>query len=205
MEGIRAMNRLPLIKRSFLYFTQSVVNPRRAFSDLKNENTIVVGFFLNTLKWVLCEFYIYYLFVSDQVLFIPPWLNIPAGSYRYFELFFYIPYGILAWIFTAGIVQTLANVLGGKDDFTGALNIVGVMIFTPFVFIDTIDALFMIINSGDWNILFNSITRTIYVIWSGVLLVFGLNIIHELKINRSILIAFLVIPLTIFINLIFVR
>ena len=199
------MNHTPLIRRSFHYFTQSVVKPQKAFSDLKNENTFGVGLFLNTLKWVLCEFYVYYLFVTDQVLFIPPWLNIPANNYRYFELFFYIPCGILAWVFTAGVVQTLAKGLGGKDDFTGALNIVGVMIFTPFVFIDTIDALFMIINAGDWNIIFNSITRTLYVIWSGVLLVYGLNIIHELKIKRSIFVAFLVIPLTVFVNLIFVR
>ena len=199
------MNQTPLIRRSFRYFTQSVVNPKKAFSELKNETTIGVGFFLNTLKWVLCEIYVYYLFITDQILFIPPWLNIPAENYRYFELFFYIPYGILAWIFTAGVVQTLAKALGGRDDFTGSLNIVGVMIFTPFVFIDTIDALFMVINAGDWNIIFNSITRTIYVIWSGVLLVYGLNIIHELKSKKSVLIAFLAIPLTIIVNLIFVR
>ena len=199
------MDQAPLIGRSFRYFTQSVVNPKKAFSNLKNETTFGVGLFLNTLKWVLCEFYVYYLYISDQVLFIPPWLNIPADNYRFFELFFYIPYGILAWIFTAGVVQTLAIVLGGKDDFTGALNIVGVMIFTPFVFIDTIDALFMVLNAGDWNILFNSVTRTIYVVWSGVLLVYGLNVIHELKLKRSILVALVVIPLTIFVNLIFVR
>ena len=199
------MNQAPLTGRSFRYFTQSIVNPKKAFSNLKYESTFGVGFFLNTLKWVLCEFYVYYLYITDQVLFIPPWLNIPADSYRYFELFFYIPYGILAWIFTAGVVQTLAKALGGRDDFTGVLNIVGVMIFTPFVFIDTIDALFMVINAGDWNIIFNSITRTIYVVWSGVLLVYGLNIILELKLKRSVLIAFLVIPLSIIVNLIFIR
>ncbi len=195
----------PLIRRSFAYFAQSVVNPRKAFTLLKEERTFSVGFFLNALKWVLCEFYVYYLFKTDQVLFIEPWLNIPADVYRYYELFFYIPYGILAWIFSAAIVQTLAVVFGGRDTFTGTLNIVGIMIFTPFVFIDTIDALFVIWNAGDWNIVFNSITRSLYVLWSGVLLVFGLNIIHELKPIRSVIIALLVMPLSIFVNLIFVR
>jgi hypothetical protein len=139
------------------------------------------------------------------VLFIEPWLNIPVEQYRYYELFFYIPYGIMAWIFTVGVVQTISTALGGKGTFTGTLNIVGIMIFTPFVFIDTIDALFMIINAGDWNIVFNSITRTLYVLWSGVLLVFGLMEIHELKAVKSMMIALFVIPLTIFVNLIFVR
>lgn len=196
---------MPLIRRSFSYFAQSVVNPRGAFSLLKKETSFSVGFFLNALKWVLCEIYVYYLYRTNQVLFIEPWLNIPAQQFRYYELFFYIPYGILVWIFTAGVVQTLATALGGKGTYTSTLNIVGLMIFTPFVFIDTIDALFMIFNAGDWNIIFNSVTRTIYVGWSGVLLVFGLNIIHELKTARSTIIAMLVLPLTIVVNLIFVR
>jgi hypothetical protein len=196
---------MPLVRRSFSYFSQSVINPRKAFSLLKQERTFSVGFFLNTLKWVLCEFYVYYLFKTNQILFIEPWLNIPADQYRYYELFFYIPYGILAWVFTAGLVQTLASVFGGKETFTSTLNIVGIMIFTPFVFIDTIDALFIILNAGDWNIVFNSITRTIYVVWSGVLLVFGLKIVHELQTKKSIVIALLIMPLTIFVNLFFVR
>jgi len=195
----------PLIQRSFYYFGQSVINPKRAFSLLKEERDFSVGFFLNTLKWVLCEFYVFYLFKTDQVLFIEPWLNIPADRYRYYELFFYIPYGIMAWIFTAGVIQTLAISIGGKGSFTSTLNIVGIMIFTPFVFIDSIDALFIVINSGDWNIVFNSITRSIYVLWSGVLLVFGLNEIHELKAAKSTAIALFIIPLTIIVNLIFVR
>ena len=195
----------PLIQRSFYYFGQSVINPKKAFSLLKDESDFSVGFFLNTLKWVLCELYVYYLFKTNQVLFIEPWLNIPADRYRYYLLFFYIPYGIMAWIFTAGVVQTLATALGGKGTYTSTLNIVGIMIFTPFVFIDTIDALFIIINSGDWNIVFNSITRTIYVLWSGFLLVFGLVKIHELKVAKSAGIALFVIPLTIIVNLIFVR
>jgi hypothetical protein len=172
---------------------------------MKEERTFAVGFFLNTLKWVLCEFYVFYLFKTDQVLFIEPWLNIPVDQYRYYELFFYIPYGIMAWIFSAGVVQTFSTALGGKGTFTSTLNIVGIMIFTPFVFIDTIDALFMILNAGDWNIVFNSITRSIYVIWSGVLLVFGLIEIHDMKAIRSTAIALFVMPLSIFVNVIFVR
>jgi hypothetical protein len=194
-----------LIRRSLSYFAQSVVNPPKAFSLLKEECGFSVGFFLNTLKWVLCELYVYYLFKTNQVLFIEPWLNIPADQYRYYELFFYIPYGILAWIFTAGVVQTLAIALGGKGTFANTLNIVGILIFTPFVFIDTIDAIFMILNAGDWHIVFNSITRSIYVLWSGLLLVFGLIKIHELRAMKSALIALIVIPLTIFINVLFVR
>jgi hypothetical protein len=182
-----------------------VIAPRKAFSLLQEENTFAVGFFLNSLKWVLCEFYVYYLFTTNQVLFTEPWLNIPVERYRFYELFFYIPYGILAWIITAGVVQTLSTAFGGKGTFTGTLNAVGMMIFTPFVFIDSIDALFIILNAGDWNIVFNSITRSLYVMWSGILLVFGLHIIHDLKIAKSVVIAVITIPLSIFINLIFVR
>ena len=194
-----------LIPHSFTYFGQSVINPIKAFTLLKKETSFSVGFFLNALKWVLCEFYVFYLFKTNQILFIEPWLNIPADQYRYYQLFFYIPYGILVWIFSAGVVQTLATALGGKGTFTSTLNISGIVVFTPFVFIDTIDALFMIFNTGDWNIVFNSITRSIYVLWSGILLVFGLNIIHELKTVKSICIALLTMPLGIFVNVIFIR
>jgi hypothetical protein len=195
----------PLIPRAFKYFTRSVINPAKAFSLLREEKNFSVGFFLNALKWIVCEFYVYYLFTTNQVLFTEPWLNLPLDRYRFYELFFYIPYGILAWVLTAGMVQTLATAFGGRGTFTDTLNIAGIMIFTPFVFIDTIDALFMIVNSGDWHIAFNSITRSLYVLWSGVLLVIGLKIVHELKSTKSVLIALIVIPLTIFINLIFVR
>ena len=195
----------PLIRRSFAYFAQSVVNPQKAFSHLGQESNFSVGFFLNTLKWFLCEFYVFYLFKTNQVLFIPPWLNIPADRFRYYELFYYIPFGILVWIFNSGVVQTLATALGGKGSFMQMLNINGILIFTPFVFIDTIDFLFMFINGGDWNIVFNSITRTLYVLWSSVLLVFALKEIYKLKLTKSIFIAVLLIPLSIFINVIFIR
>lgn len=195
----------PLLRRSFTYFALSVINPKKAFSLLNEERNFSVGFFLNLLKWIICEFYVYYLFKTNQVFFIEPWLNIPIDRYRYYELFFYIPYGILVWIFTAGVVQTLATAFGGRGTFTNTLNIVGIMIFTPFVFIDTADALFVILNAGDWNIVFNSITRSIYVFWSGVILVYGLNMLHELKTVKSTIIALLVMPLTIFVNLIFIR
>lgn len=194
-----------LITRSFGYFTESIFHPGRAFNRLKDENSFRVGFFLNALKWVLCEFYVYYLYKTNQVLFLAPWIHIPAGEYRFYQLFFYIPYGILAWIFTAGVIQTISITLGGKGSFTETLNIVGVMIFTPFVFIDTIDAVFILLNGGDWNLVFNSITRTLYVFWSGALLVFGLQEIHQMRIKKSIAVALLIIPLSIFINVIFIR
>ena len=194
-----------LIRRSFFYFAQSVVHPRRCFSLLKQESTFSVGFFLNALKWVLCEFYVYYLYATDQVFFIRPWLNIPEDQYRFYQLFFYIPVGILLWIFNAGVVQTLSTALGGKGTFTDTLNICGIVVFTPFVFIDTIDMLFIILNGGDWNIVFNTITRTLLVLYGSFLLVMGLMEMHDLKLIKSILIALIMVPLGIFVTLIFVR
>jgi len=98
------------------------------------------------------------------VFFARPWLKRPAASYQYYELFFHIPYGLLAWIFSVRVLQTLAKAFGGMDSFASTLNVLGITIFTPFIFIDTIDALFMILNPGDRNIVFNSITRIVYVL-----------------------------------------
>jgi hypothetical protein len=37
------------------------------------------------------------------------------------------------------------------------------MVFTPFVFIDTIDALFMILSGGNWSVVFMTTTRIVLV------------------------------------------
>jgi hypothetical protein len=85
------------------------------------------------------------------------------------------------------------------------LNIMGIVIFTPFVFIDSLDTLFMIFNGGDWNIVFNTMTRILLVTWGSVLTVFGLMEIHELKVGKAVLIAFLGALLGIFVNVTFIR
>ena len=207
MGSKRKPERLPgnPVARSFRYFALAVTRPGIAFKKLESEEGFFPGFFLNALKWVLCEFYVYYLYRTNQVFFIPPWVAIPADSFRYWLLFYYIPYGIVFWILVAGLVQTLSLVLGGRGSFTGTLNIVGIMIFTPFVFIDTIDALFIILNGGNWSVVFNSITRTILVVWGTVLLTVGLRVMHRLSVIRAVAISILVSVFGIFVNVIFVR
>jgi hypothetical protein len=83
-----------LVIRSFRYFVESVAGPHGAFERLETEET-----------------------------YLQPWLNIPADMYRYYELFFYVPYGIAAWILTAGFAQTLSLAFGGKGSYTGTLNV----------------------------------------------------------------------------------
>ncbi len=194
-----------IIKRSFKYFFLSIYKPGLAFKHLQKEKSFSVGFFLNLFKWTLCELYIYYLFYSNQVLFAKPWLNIPTENYRYYELFYYIPYGILIWIFISGLAQFLSKVFGGKGTFKDCLNITGIMIFTPFVFIDTIDAIYMIINQGNWSLEFNSITRTIYVVWSLILLMTGLKVIHKIGWTKAFIISLICNGITLLINIIFIR
>jgi hypothetical protein len=194
----------PII-RSFYYFAFSVIHPFKAFKLLQDEKNFVTGFFLISLKWGLCEIYVYYLYISNQVLFLQPWLNIPADIFRYYELFYYVPFGILMWIVTAGITQTLSLALGGKGSFTSTLNIIGIMVFTPFVFIDSIDTLFIFLNNGQWSIIFNSITRTIFVCWSAILLSTGLYVIHKLSFYKIILITLVTTALCTFITIIFIR
>ena len=193
------------IGRSFLYFARCVAHPGEAFRLLQSEASFLPGFFLNALKWVLAWFYVFYLYRTNQVYFIPPWLAIPADSFRFYLLFYYIPYGIVFWILVSGVVQTLSLAFRGKGSFTATLNIVGIMIFTPFVFIDTIDALFMILNGGNWALIFNSITRSVMVAWGAALLAVGLRVIHDLSPAKSIAISILVSAFSIFVNVIFVR
>ncbi len=162
-----------------------------SFFIAKTRDRFISGFFLNTLKWVLCEFYILYLYKTNQALFIQPWLTIPEDQYRYYQLFFYIPFGILIWIFNAGVVQTLATTFGRKGTYSDTLNIIGIMIFTAFVFIDTIDYLFMFLNGGNWNVVFNSMTRVLFSLWGSIFLAIGLIENHKLKPVISIIITVL--------------
>jgi hypothetical protein len=203
-DTINFADKHPII-RSFYYFAFSVIHPFKAFELLQKEKNFVTGFFLVSLKWGLCEFYVYYLYISNQVIFIQPWLNIPAEVFRYYELFYYIPFGILMWIVAAGIIQTLSLALGGKGTFTSTLNMVGIMVFTPFVFIDSIDTLFIFLNNGQWSIIFNSFTRTIFVLWSAILLSIGLYVIHKLSVYKIILITIVTTVISTFITIIFIR
>ncbi len=203
-DTIGIKNKNPIV-RSFHYFVLSIIHPFKTFKLLQEEKTFHTGFFLIFLKWTLCEIYVYYLYTSNQVLFIQPWLNIPAEVFRYYELFYYIPFGILMWILNAGLIQTLSLVLGGKGSFTNTLNIIGILIFTPFVFIDSIDTAFFVLNNGQWAIEFNTFTRMIYVIWSALLLSIGLYVIHKLSAYKIVFITILTTVLSTFITIIFIR
>ena len=192
-------------KRSLRYFAGSILRPREAFRLLGQEDSIKVGFILIALKWILCEFYVFYLYYSDQVLFAPPWLNIPAEDFRFYELFYYIPFGFVLWILIAGLAQTLARAWGGKGSFENCLNIMGIVVFTPFVFIDSVDTIFMIINQGNWAFTFNTFTRILYVLWSTMLLTVGLNVIHRLSLAKSVSISIICNAFSILVNVIFIR
>jgi len=192
-------------KRSLRYFAHSILHPREAFEVLGREEGFAVGFILIALKWVLCEFYVFYLYYTDQVMFAEPWLNIRAEEFRFYQLFYYVPFGFLLWILISGLVQVLSRAWGGEGSFESALNIMGIVVFTPFVFIDSLDALFIVLNGGNWSFLFNTTTRMLYVLWSTVLLATGLNVIHRLAWSRSALISLLCSAFSIFVNVIFVR
>jgi hypothetical protein len=193
------------LKRSLRYFAGSILHPHDVFKALGKEDSIRVGFILIAMKWILCEFYVYYLYHTDQVLFAPPWLNIPAEDFRFYELFYYIPFGFVLWILIAGLAQTLARALGGKGSFENCLNIMGIVVFTPFVFIDSADVIFMIMNQGDWSFVFNTFTRMLYVMWSTVLLAIGLNVIHRLSLAKSVSISVICSVFSVFVNVIFIR
>lgn len=194
-----------VIGRSLSYFVSSVVHPRRVFSLLEQETSIAPGFILAAAKWGLCWFYVYYLYRTNQALFVQPWLNIPAEKYHYYQLFFYVPYGLLTWMIGAGITQTLSQAVGGKGSFTSTLNIMGIIVFTPFVFIDSIDTLYFFFNHGNWSIVFNSITRMLFVIWSASLLFNGLNLIHRLSAIKAMVVTAVSVAIGTFINIIFIR
>ena len=190
---------------SLKYFKRSVLYPHQVFKNLKDETSIKIGFILIALKWGLCEFYVYYLWSTNQVLFAEPWLNIPAEVFRYYQLFYYIPFGFIVWILDAGLAQTLARSLGGTGTFENCLNIMGIIVFTPFVFIDSVDALYMILNQGNWSFTFNTITRLLYVFWSTLLLWIGLRVSHELSSVKSGLVSVFCNGFSILVNVIFIR
>jgi len=81
----------------------------------------------------------------------------------------------------------------------------GIVVFTPFVFIDSADVVFMILNGGNWSPVFNPLTRTVYVLWSTVLLATGIHVIHGLRLSKSVVISVICNVLSVFINVIFVR
>lgn len=81
----------------------------------------------------------------------------------------------------------------------------GIVVFTPFVFIDSLDAAFIVLNGGDWSLVFNTLTRSLYVVWSTVLLARGLNVIHRLSWFRSAVISIFYSAFGVLVNIIFIR
>jgi hypothetical protein len=194
-----------VLKRSLRYFAGSILHPHDTFVALGGEPTFAVGFVLTALKWGLCEFYVLYLYLTDQVMFAEPWLNIPVEQYRFYQLFFYVPYGFVLWILLSGVVQVLSQSWGGKGSFESSLNILGIVVFTPLVFIDSLDTLIIILNGGNWSPVLNPLTRVMYVIWSIVLLTIGTHAIHRLGWAKSAVIGVACSVFSVFVNVIFIR
>ena len=194
-----------VLKRSLRYFVGSLAHPRETFERLGREQTFAVGFVLTALKWGLCEFYVFYLYYTDQVMFAQPWLNIPVEDYRFYQLFFYVPYGFILWILLSGLVQVLSRAWGGEGSFESTLNIMGIVVFTPFVFIDSLDVLIIVLNGGNWSPVLNPLTRSLYMVWSAVLLATGIYVIHRIGVLRAATISIVCSFFSVFVNVLFIR
>ena len=194
-----------VLKRSLRYFVGSLAHPRETFERLGREQTFAVGFVLTALKWGLCEFYVFYLYYTDQVMFAQPWLNIPVEDYRFYQLFFYVPYGFILWILLSGLVQVLSRAWGGEGSFESTLNIMGIVVFTPFVFIDSLDVLIIVLNGGNWSPVLNPLTRSLYMVWSAVLLATGVYVIHRIGVFRAATISIVCSFFSVFVNVWFIR
>lgn len=194
-----------VVRRSLRYFVGSILHPLQTFQALDGERTFAVGFVLTALKWGLCEFYVFYLYYTDQVMFAKPWLNIPVEEYRFYQLFYYVPFGLALWILLSGLVQVLSRAWGGKGPFESSLNIMGIVVFTPFVFIDSLDVLIIIFNGGNWSPVLNPLTRILYMLWSAALLTIGTHVIHRLGWAKSAVISVVCCMFSVFVNVIFIR
>lgn len=81
----------------------------------------------------------------------------------------------------------------------------GIVVFTPFVFIDSADVVFVILNGGDWSPVFNPLTRTVYVLCSTVLLAIGTHVIHGLRLSKSVVISVICNLFRVLVNVVFIR
>ena len=124
MSTVRVATEENVFKRPLGYFARSILHPQASFKALGQEETIRVGFVLIATKWILCEVYVFYLYFTDQVMFSKAWLNIPVEEYRFYQLFYYVPFGLLLWILISGLVQVLSKMWGGKASFEHSLNII---------------------------------------------------------------------------------
>jgi hypothetical protein len=102
-------------------------SPRTAIAKLANDpGAAFTGFRHVLLLAVLWEFALLLWALGGATPTMPAFLKIPDEQYYFYQLIFYIPMFLLAWLLASGIAYVLAKAFGGVGSYDTILGGFGV-------------------------------------------------------------------------------
>lgn len=113
-----------------------LVAPYKAFDRLKCTDFLWTGIFLMILRWgVTALNTVYRMYVhGSPALFDPPF-GMELQAYRYYEIFWYAPYGVMMLLVIAWIIFHLARAMtqAAELTFRKTLELVALTFFAPWL------------------------------------------------------------------------
>jgi len=114
------------------YFENTIIRPRRAFSELLSDpRRLKHGFITFLIMVLLYTVGILFIAFSGAEPTMRPWLAIPSKNYYYWQTLFYAPVFITGWILAAGVVQLLSRLFKGNGTFEDTASLLGFGIAVP--------------------------------------------------------------------------
>jgi len=100
-----------------------VRSPRNAIAKLeKDPRAAFVGFKHVLILAVLWEFALLLWALGGATVTIPSFLKIPEERYYFYQLIFYIPMFLVAWLLASGIAYLLSKAFGGSGSYDTILG-----------------------------------------------------------------------------------
>lgn len=123
IRGVKEMNTI----QEQIQFIRS---PRTAIAILENDpRAAFVGFRHVLILAVLWEFALLLWALGGATPTIPTFLKIPEEKYYFYQLIYYIPMFLVAWLFASGIAYVLSKAIGGSGSYDTILGGFGMTAF----------------------------------------------------------------------------
>jgi len=115
---------------SFIRYQLDLVrSPKETIERLTREpGSALVGFKNILLAACLYDFSMVLWWMGNAKVTAPPFLRIPSEQYYFYEIFFFIPVFIAAWLLAAGIIYLLAKASGSTGSYDALLGCLGVAV-----------------------------------------------------------------------------
>lgn len=140
-------------RKFFSFWVGTIVSPRKAFKRISQEESIWLGFasfLLYGLLYVITEVF---LVINNLRPTMPPFFPISEESYYFWQLFFGIPVGLLAWVILGWVAYSMTTKLfKASGSLRNYLNVLGFSFSVPCIITMWIpETIIAVFRPESWN------------------------------------------------------